>query len=836
MTHPLPALDPGRQVGLFAPAGGAVALRRVAIESTVFGGHARVLVRQIYVNQEPRPIEAVYTFPLPSDAVLAGFSVTCQGRRVSGVVKEREEAFRAYDEALARGHGAALVDRERPNVFTAQVGNLLPGEETVVELEYLQRMAAEEGTLRCTIPTLVAPRYTPGTPAGNRTAHGFADPTDRVPDADRVTPPTGDPGYSLSLDATFDLGRELSVECLSHSVTTERGEDQRVRVRIVGQDVALDRDVVLVARSKDPEALAAVVADRRQGTGTVAISVVPDLFEGSAARRQDVVFVLDVSGSMSGESMVEARMALRLCLRHLREGDRFNVLAFSTTMTAYAPGLRPFTQTELRRADAFVEGLKAGGGTEMLEPVLAALDQAADGVVVLLTDGQVTNEDEILAQAMQRRERARVYTFGIGSNVSDALLGELARRSGGAMESIHPGEHIDEKVLAQFARAVAARVDDLQVQFDGLEVSEVTPEPPPALVDGEVWVLFARYRSPGRGRLRLTGKRDGAPFELVIPVHLPEFADRPHLPKLWAGRRIRDFELSRLEGRRAEAMETRIRKLALEHGLASRFTSFVVVEERDADRLANGVPETRVMPVHLPVGWDLLRRESQDRRKVLLSARSGAGPLSVMMAGAAPRPEMRFNGPRANAGGQDRPSFSARLDGIRAVRGTEKADGSAPIYDAPPPPPLFASEPLAEPFGAISSAALLLGRQLASGLWDEPGFADAAEAEVPRLLRATALALLSLDHDQVTTAHRLHGVQVRKAIKALLELVKRSGTQDGALVELALIAAWLCATGPRTRGEIAAAAGGLAASPWLSGEGATRRRVEELRRSLSPQA
>jgi Ca-activated chloride channel family protein len=800
MSQVISALEGRGRTGLFAPAGGVVALQRVAIEGTVHGGHARVLVRQVYVNREPRPIEAVYTFPLPSDAVLAGFAVICQGRRVAGVVKEREEAFRAYDEAITHGHGAALVDRERANVFTAQVGNLLPGEETVVELEYLQRMAAEEGTLRCTIPTLVAPRYTPGAPAGDRTGHGFMDPTDRVPDADRVTPPSGDARYTVSLDMTFDLGCTVAVESPSHALAVEDGPDHRLRVRIVGQDVSLDRDIVLVARSRSDDLLAAVVTDRREGAGTVAISVVPDLFEGATfTGRRDVVFVMDVSGSMAGDSMSEARAALRLCLRHLREGDRFNILPFSTAVTPYAPSLRPFTQQELQRADAFVSGLKAQGGTEMLAPVLAALDQAPDGIVVLLTDGQVTNEDEILAQAMRRRGRARIYTFGIGSAVSDALLGELARRTGGAMEHIHPGERLDQKVLTQFARAVAPRVDDLKVQVEGIEISEMAPDPAPALVDGEVWVLFGRYRDAGRGRLRLTGTRDGAPFELVIPVQLPEAADRPHLPRLWAGQRIRDLELARLEGRHAEAMEARIRKLALEHGLASRFTSLVVVEERQGDRLASGLPEARVIPVHLPVGWDLLRREAMERRKSLMSSRSGAGPPVARMAGAAPRPMHTYRDP-------------------------------APF------PPLVASELPAEDVVAISVAADLLGRQLASGLWDEPEDAGAPEADEPRMLRATALALLALDQERVTTAHPVHGAQVRKAIMALLALARRCGARHGALVELALAAAWLCATGQRTRGQIAAAAGGPAASSWLSGEAAARRRVDELRRGLSPQA
>ncbi|HZI13554.1 MAG TPA: VIT domain-containing protein, partial [Myxococcus sp.] len=218
------------QAGLFTSEGARVPLQGVEVTGELLGGHARVRVRQRYRNDERRPVEAVYTFPLPSDGTLSAFSMTCAGRRVEGVVKEREEAFRTYDDAVTAGHGAALLDQERPNVFTAQVGNLLPGEETVVEVEFLQAVTAEEGSLRWMLPTLVAPRYIPGAPTGDRTAHGHAEPTARVPDADRITPPIGQVHYGLRMDLLVDLGREVVVESPSHAITVNRETGTRQRV------------------------------------------------------------------------------------------------------------------------------------------------------------------------------------------------------------------------------------------------------------------------------------------------------------------------------------------------------------------------------------------------------------------------------------------------------------------------------------------------------------------------------------------------------------------------------------------------------------------------------
>ena len=225
------------KAGLITVRGEAVPLKGVEIVGEVSGALARVRLIQRYRNEESRAIEAVYTFPLPSDATLVGFSLACAGRRVESVVREREEAFREYEQAISSGHGGALVDQERVNVFTAQVGNLLPREDTVVELEYLQRVSVDEGTLRWMIPTLVAPRYIPGTPIGYRTGHGRAEPTDRAPDADLITPPVGAPEYRLRMNLLFDLGDGAQVESPSHAIQVSRS-DGRLRVSFEQAEVA----------------------------------------------------------------------------------------------------------------------------------------------------------------------------------------------------------------------------------------------------------------------------------------------------------------------------------------------------------------------------------------------------------------------------------------------------------------------------------------------------------------------------------------------------------------------------------------------------------------------
>jgi Ca-activated chloride channel family protein len=812
--------------GLFGPGGDAVALLGVEVRAEVLAGHASAAVRQRYKNAENKPIEAVYTFPLPTKAVLTGFSMTVEGRRIDGEVHEREDAFRRYDDAITAGHGGALLEQERPNVFTANVGNLLPGEETIIELQYVEPVLADEGAVRWSIPTVVAPRYVPGVASGDRTAHGTANPTHRVPDADRISPPIGDAPYGLALDLSFDLGVALDIESPSHAVVVTH-EEGKARVRFSQSEVPLDRDIVVAALAKSAATEAAPIASAlshrrpQTATGTFALTLVPDLGAGHAkapASRAEVVFLLDRSGSMGGVSIQEARTALRLCLRQLREGDRFNVLAFDDVIESFAPSMVPFTQATLQRADEWLAGVDARGGTELLQPILEAAKLAPDGLVVVLTDGQVGNEDEILAAFSRAHKSARVYSFGIGTNVSDALLQSLADQSGGAVEMIYPGERIDEKVVAQFARATAPRVTELTIKARGIELGEIAPAEPSALVDGEPFCLFATYEVPGRGAIEIRGKLGGESFFLEVPVELAEASDRPVLAKLWAQARVRDLERAVVTGRRAEAMKDRIVKLAVEHGVSSRYTSMLVVEKRTGDRRASGQPETRVIPVNAPAGWAMFRPAPVRGRRFAAMpapARSfpagGFLPARPMMPSPMAPPAVASGAPRAVAAALGKGGASAVPPTVLLM----EMPASAP---APSAAEGLAPRAKSE---SVDRPGALLSRQAASGLWEEGGDATASTVD----------ALVALLRSGLSTSHAIYGAQIKKAIEALLMHLQDARVEP-ALRELALGVAWLLASGRRTRRAIEDAARAsvdlTALAATLGDEAAVRAHVDRL--------
>ena len=784
------------KAGLYAN-GHAVPLLGVDVRAEVVAGHARAVVRQRYRNDEKRPIEAIYTFPLKARGAVIGFAMTVNGRHLVGEVQEREEAFRRYDDALSAGHGSALLEQERPNVFTANVGNLLPGEETLIEIEYVEPIRADEGAVRWSLPTLVAPRYVPGTATGDRTSHGAADPTDRVPDADRISPPTGQVAYGISLELVFDLSCELEIDSPSHAVRSEviDGHSHRTRVTFSQSQVALDRDIVVTAFPKASAfaaaPLASVVAHRAAGSaaGTFALSLVPDLAGGLRRRdaRSEVVFVLDRSGSMDGTAMAEAKTALRLCLRQLREGDRFAIIAFDDSIEMMSPSMTGLTPSTLRAADRWIDAIDSRGGTEMLEPLVQAIGLAPSGVIVLLTDGQVANEDEIQQQVLARRTTARVYAFGIGTNVSDALLVGLAEKTGGGVEMIHPGERVDDKVVAQFARATAPRVTDLRVSFRGVDVGELAPAETTSLVDGEPLTIFGTYEAAAVGAVEIRGMYEGEKFYLEVPIDLPERDDRPLVSKLWAQARIRDLEGAALSGRRADTMKQRIVALAKEHGVSSRYTSFVVVEKRSGDRRVNEQAETRVVPVSAPAGWAVVNKNSAGERSY------GAPMMGAAMAAPLKR-AMRMS--TMALGDLAPPRAPAPLAAMPPARASAAASvggvGSPMLYDVDGGD--SATDNLGSPrlhdVDGGDPVTAILQRQSASGMWEEPG-KDPIEV--------TSLALLFLVRLGVSSTHPVHGAQTQKAVSALLAAIEATPALDPRVAERALAALWLLATGRRTR-------------------------------------
>ena len=609
----MPSATPARDThvaGLICPATRTpVALEHVDVRAHAVGPCCRVEVRQHFRNRETVPLELAYVFPLDEGAAVCGFEAIVDGTRFAGRVKPRDEAFADYDDAMAGGHGAYLLDEERADVFTASLGNVRPGAEVQLVITYVTQLAAEGPALRFSLPTTVAPRYAP---AEDRAGVG---PTP----AEALNPPVaGEVPYRL----TFELGLEMPgairrVESPTHPVTADL-DGPRGTVRLTQRDTAMDRDLVVVIAADGLDTLHTRVEATPVGFAAMA-TLVPTF--PAAARPADVVFLVDRSGSMAGTSIAEVRNALHLCLRALTDGCRFDIVGFGSTFASLFGASVPYDEDSLRRATEAVDALDADlGGTGILPALKSVLARpGVEGLprqVVLLTDGEVTNTDEVIALARTHAATVRIFTFGIGAGASAHLVRAVARVTGGVAEFIAPGERIEAKVLRQFGRLFAPALSEVRVEWPaGVQGA---PDHVPAVFSGEPLVVFGLSEMAPSGVVRISGRSAGQAFAAEAVLECPAASPGGAVGVLAARARIRDLEeqpaflssrSSRQRRPRPNPAVDAILRLAVAHQLVSRETSFVAIEERETPVTERA--ELRRIPVALTSGWGDVNRASR---------------------------------------------------------------------------------------------------------------------------------------------------------------------------------------------------------------------------------
>lgn len=723
-----------------------VPLLGVTVEAELSCASAKVVLAQRYKNTEAKPIEAVYLFPLPIDAAICGFEAEVDGRRVEGRVEEREKAFEIYDDAMADGHGAFLMDQERPNVFTMSVGNLKPGSEATIRVSWVATVPWEGDALRFILPTTVSPRYTP---AGSAPEVG-------QPDADKLDPERRfQVPYGLSFKLAVD-GEVRRVTSPSHPISTTMSP---VVVELAQTDVALDRDLVVIVEPAAIETPRAVSARDEAGTRYVQVAFRPDIdpAEGGA----EVVFVVDCSGSMGGTSIASAKRALELCVRALDRQDRFDIVRFGSTFEALFGEARAYDDTTLKAAVEYVQRTNANlGGTEILSPLQAIagrpLGEGRMRQVMLLTDGQVSNEAAVIELAKEHAATTRIFSFGIGAGVSEHLVREVARASRGEVEMIAPGERIEPKVLRQFGRVRSPALSDVKVDWGPLEV-EQAPRTVPPVFRGELLTVWAKVRAGDSREATLTagGKRWSVPLDLERAT-----AGGP-VPALWGRAAIRDLESdggrhgsSQQRPGRDRRKNDKLIAIGKELGLVSSATSYVAVEVRAEGDRTTTQAELRRVPIALTHGWGGATPTRMLRRAAMAAPppgmaqmmMTGAPKASGGMAASAARGAAGVFGRVAKAlgGGSRRKRKSMRRDAARSEEVAASTIDFLSMEDAE------ADEPTDRLYDLLltqrADGSFPMSAELRAQISDAPALAKLTEQHGESIV-ATALVLALFERD-----------------------------------------------------------------------------------------
>jgi Ca-activated chloride channel homolog len=565
--------------------GERLALRHVHVNACLHDLIQLVTLEQGYANEEDQPIEAVYSFPLPLDAILLGMEVKIGDRLLRGRVMEKSRAEERYEEAVSEGDGAFLLQQPEPGLYTMNVGNLRPGEAVSIRIRFSLLNRWQGDSLRVSLPTCIAPRYGDPEAAGLR--------------------PHEIPEYTLS--GTAPLSMEFLVSgMLAESVVSSpthrlsiRKDDGNLRLSLADPRTMLDRDVVLVMKRPGGEGATAVIQEDLDG-----YSVLASFNPHVRTERQGpavVKLLIDCSGSMGGMSMAQAKEGARRVVQSLAPGDAFSITAFGSHFRHFGEGVCPAGPMAIEEALQFIDTLDAHmGGTELFEALDAVYalgsprEIAPD--ILLITDGEVFGAKDQYSQA--KRSGHRIMTVGVGLSAAESVVKRLADATGGACEIVTPSEDMAERIVRHFKRLRLPKATAISIEWPEKPLGQ-SPKTVETLYDGDTLHVCARFARKVEGEVALQARfGKGQSIRQTARITQAPEALSSHdkeLPGVIA--RIASHHF------RSEASADRSLELALSYQLMGEDTSYLAVDVRPEGEKTTEMPALRKVPQMVAAGW-----------------------------------------------------------------------------------------------------------------------------------------------------------------------------------------------------------------------------------------
>jgi Ca-activated chloride channel homolog len=628
-------------LAVFGPKGkelGNCPLKHTSVSADVSGYLSRVTVKQLFANPFKEKIEAVYTFPLSETSAVDEMLMKVGKRTIHGTIKKREEAKQIYDAAKARGNVASLLDQERTNIFTQSVANIMPGEEVEITIHYVDLLPYEAGNYTFAFPTVVGPRFIPGKTALGKEGTGRVPDTDAVPDASKITPPIPPKGeragHDIDISVSIDSGVPLKdIDSKVHEVDIQKTDATHAKISLKDKNTLPNKDFVLSWGVAADKLQSGYLAHRDGGSGYFTLMMLPPKrVTPEEISPKEMIFLIDCSGSQSGPPLDKAKETLHYIIDHMNPNDTFQILSFNNNVTKFAPKPLHVNAEMKKRANEFIDGLQANGGTWMAPAVEEACAIPADEnrlrIVSFMTDGFVGNDFEIIGMIKKLRKNSRWFPFGTGSSVNRMLIDGIAREGGGEAEYVllnSPGPVVGKKFYDRISTPV---LTDIKLDFHGMPVKEVFPHD---LAD--VWAekplyIKGRYTEPTAGSVTITGFAGGKPYKQDLKVNFPAQEKKNEvIASVWArakvDRLMGEDWFGAQKGSVNPELKEEIIKTALDHHIMTQYTSFVAVEEKVVTE--GGKAKTVTVPVEVPEGVD---REMAygDEEKISLH---GYAPRSV---------------------------------------------------------------------------------------------------------------------------------------------------------------------------------------------------------------
>ncbi len=571
-------------------------LLKTDVKMTVSGLIGRITVTQQFSNPTSEWTEGVYVFPLPDDAAVDHLRMRIGDRIIEGHIQERTEAKKTYEKAKANGQQASLLEQERPNIFTASVANIAPHAAMTVDIEYQAMVRYDQGRFSLRFPTVVGPRYIPGhlLPQEHSTGLpqglGWATNTDEVPDASRITPPVQHPVHGLLNPITLHIDlapgfRLQSIESPTHPIHITRQENRTYDISFQDSQVYADRDFELIWIPMEEDNLQTTIFSETIKDETYYFlqlmpPVTPTMIESTVPR--EVIFVLDTSGSMQGQSIRQAKAALQLALTRLTSKDSFNLIQFNSTTQSLFPTPQPATSQHIHQARQYLQHLQANGGTEMKPALDLAMGQPMSNEegsvlrqIIFITDGLVGNEDALFRQIQRDLKDQRLFTVGIGSAPNGHFMRKAAQFGKGTFTHISSATDVQDKMSRLFHKLEQPALTNITLDASNFDFVDLTPNPIPDLYAGEPLTLaFRSNHAPAS--IALSGQRGSVSWDTT--VSLSDHHTREGIAIHWARQRISHLMDQHNQTNERTELRQQVLSLALKHHLVSRYTSLVAVD------------------------------------------------------------------------------------------------------------------------------------------------------------------------------------------------------------------------------------------------------------------
>jgi len=579
-----------------------------AVRMNVSGIIARVEVRQEFTNPSDEWVEGLYAFPLPDNSAVNALHMLVGKRVIVGEIREKIEAQRLYEQARNNGQRASVVHQQRPNIFRTAVANIAPQETIVVTIAYLQILDQQGGRYSLRFPLTITPRYIPGvqleaaltatseTPVLALSAQHDAHDTATLGDLHPALSHPNTQRQSVSFDIEIDAGTVIdNIASAYHAIDVDEANGA-YRVRLARGLVAPDRDFEL---AWTPVVLGgpatALFRERTDAGEHVLLMFMPPQDRVPIAAPREVIFIIDTSGSMQGESIEQARASLLKGLETLGPADRFNVIQFNSVFEVMFEAPRAASAENLARARRYVSSLRADGGTEMLPALRAAfaMPRSVEHLrqIVFITDGAVSNEAELMHAIKEDMGDARLFVVGIGSAPNGYFMRTAAQTGRGTFTFIGAAREVEQKMAELLRKLTHPVLTNIELRWPGGIVPEYAPAQIGDLYADEPLVISARLPAKASGVLTISGR---AGTTWTRQISLDDADTSPGVATLWARNRIAD--LMNLQTQRVSDAEIRalVLPLALEYGLVSKYTSLVAIDKTPVRRPDEALQTTRV--------------------------------------------------------------------------------------------------------------------------------------------------------------------------------------------------------------------------------------------------